>query len=178
MAETLGIREYSRKRGCSPAAVRKAIKTGRLARAVSLTPAGLPRIDPDIAAAEWELSTDQAQQRGAAQGQLFGDGRSRAVRGSIAGATFTTHRALREQANARLAELDLEERRGNLVSRQEVTAEAWETGRKVRDRLRAIGARVAGPLSSMRTPPECQELVDREIDLALEELKKLGLDRE
>jgi hypothetical protein len=57
MATPISIRAYGRHRGVSDAAVRKAIKTGRI------TPEPDGKIDPDKADAEWETNTDVAQQR-------------------------------------------------------------------------------------------------------------------
>ncbi|HGG60421.1 MAG TPA: elements of external origin, partial [Gammaproteobacteria bacterium] len=53
----ISIRAYARHRGVSDAAVRKAIKTGRI------TPEPDGTIDPQKADAEWAANTDSAQQR-------------------------------------------------------------------------------------------------------------------
>ncbi len=57
----ISIRAYGRHRGVSDAAVRKAIKAGRI------TPEADGTIDPEKADAEWGRNTDVAQQRGARQ---------------------------------------------------------------------------------------------------------------
>lgn len=53
----MSIRAYARRRGISDAAVRKAIKTGRI------TPLADGTINPERADLEWELATDKSQQR-------------------------------------------------------------------------------------------------------------------
>ena len=53
----LSIRAYARHRGVSDAAVRKAIKTGRISQEADGT------VDPAKADAQWGRNTDQAQQR-------------------------------------------------------------------------------------------------------------------
>lgn len=53
----MGIREYSRHRGCALSAVQKAITTGRISKGED------GRIDSDLADAAWAAHTDRAKQR-------------------------------------------------------------------------------------------------------------------
>jgi len=177
MARTLGVREYAKHReaqgltGTTHAAVRKAIEKGRLSRSVTKDAKGWPRIDPVIADDEWEGSTDPAQQRpGPAQRELFADARKKDVRDSEEGITYTRARAVREGLNARIAELDLRERMGSLVDVAQVKAEAFDVGRKIREGLLGLPARLGPVVAGMNDPRACESLLQREIDEVLREL--------
>lgn len=171
MGRTLGVREYAKHRGVTHAAVRKAIATGRLSRSVTKAANGWPRIDPDVADAEWEAATDPAQQRGAAaQTELFPDGRKKETRASPDGLAFTRARAVRENVNARIAELDLRERMGQLVDVAQVKADAFDVGRKARDAFQGIGSRLGPTLAGLEDSRACEVLLQNEVDGILLEL--------
>ncbi len=57
---------YAKHRGCTHGAVRKAILSGRLKKALVTDAAGKVSIDPVIADSEWQSNTSPAMQRGAA----------------------------------------------------------------------------------------------------------------
>ncbi len=59
----LGIRAYARHRGVSPAAVRKARDTGRIAAAFVKSGGRKKLIDVEVADRLWDANTDAAQQR-------------------------------------------------------------------------------------------------------------------
>ena len=59
----LGVRAYARHRGVSPAAVRKAIATGRIAAALVVSPGGRRELDAEAADRLWNANTDAAQVR-------------------------------------------------------------------------------------------------------------------
>jgi hypothetical protein len=59
----MSLSAYGRRRGCSHEAVRRAIKSGRLDRSVTIDHKGHPKInDPDLADREWAAHTSEAQQ--------------------------------------------------------------------------------------------------------------------
>lgn len=176
MTQLLGIRAYARRRGVSHTAVRKAIETGRLSRAVVREDGKPPRIDGDVADLEWRAQTDQAQQREPnGQPSLFPDGRTRGQRGSEEGLSFARVRAVREGINAQLAQIELDRERGRLVEREDVRAEAFETARRVRDRLLGVPVRLGPVVASKTDPTECELLIRTEIDAALDELSSREL---
>jgi len=71
---------------------------------------------------------------------------------------------------ADLLELDLSERSGTLVKKDAVTAQEFSTGRRVRDGLRNIGARVGGLCAAERDPATCARMIDQEVQRCLEGL--------
>ena len=111
--------------GKSPAAVVKAIGSGRLVEAVSLGPQGHPLIDPEAGRAEWARNTR--------------------ARVTDAGETVTAWRearARREAALASLAEDELRKGRGELVEAAGVERRLVETFSQCRTKLMGIPSRL------------------------------------
>lgn len=169
MKEQLSFRAYAKRRGVSHTAVQKAVKTGRLRRAL-LTVGSRVLVDPAIADREWSASTDPMQQRDEAarsggaprgtrpanagrprQGGLYGKDTLEAAadgEGETAepkGPNLTRLRAFDMSFRAQLTKLELEERTGQLVRASAVTAEAFRLGRSFRDAMRGV-ARLAVPI--------------------------------
>lgn len=68
---------------------------------------------------------------------------------ALAPPTFSDARTQREQAQAGLAELNLETRAGRLVNRAAVEAAAFEAGKILRERILAVPVRLAGEIVTM-----------------------------
>src|SRR5688572_12278363 len=94
---------YAQHRGCSPAYVSKLIKIGKLA-APALMPDG--KINVILADQMLGAATETAQP-------------SLPTEGGAGGSNYSTARAGREQAEAELARLKLQEKRGEVLSRSE-----------------------------------------------------------
>ncbi len=76
------------------------------------------------------------------------------------GVSFTKARTAREAANARLAQIDLEERLGRLLDKREVEDVFFTLSTIVRDELMGQGARLAGDLVGMTEPGEIVAKID------------------
>jgi len=118
---------YSRHRGVSRSAVAKAVAGGRIVLIDG-------RIDPIIADAQWKTNT-----------RARSDVRSRGDTeqpDTPTGGSYGTARARRELAEAALAEMQLAEKRGELINRAGVEM-AIETGfRQIRDCVMAAPDRM------------------------------------
>ena len=171
MTQLLGIRAYARRRGVSHTAVGKAIRSGRLSRSVVREPGKPPKVDAELADEEWRDATDPAQQREPnGQALMYGGERKRKAEPTDEGLSFARVRTVREGINAQLAQLELDRERGRLVDRDDVRAQAFESARRVRDRLLGVPVRL-GPVVAGRTDPtECEKLIRAELDVALQEL--------
>lgn len=175
--ELISQREYARRRGVSPNAVNKAVKAGR----ISLVNG---KIDPYQADRDWIRTTDQSRPRNRITG------RPKASRESTAPSTpmdldgqgekddgsngsrpnYAIARAKREEAQAQLAELELEHRRGELLRVKEVRAAAYTTARQARDQLIALPDRVSAILAGVADPTEIHRILEDEIDRICKEL--------
>jgi hypothetical protein len=170
--ETVSVTEYSRRRGVSHEAVRKAVKVGRLSKSVVFGPTGKARLIPDIADQEWIANTDSAQQRVPA----VPPPRPVAPDPEVAApeqktATFQQARTMREAYMARLAKLEFDEKAGQLVRADAVKNEAFKVARVVRDSLLNIPDRVAAELANETNQFKVHQRLTQEIRRALEDMR-------
>jgi hypothetical protein len=119
--DLVSLRAYAERRGVSLAAVRSAVTSGRIARAMRRNEAGkILGIDPEQADALWKQHTDPAQaERKTAPKSPADD--------------YYNHRSERERINAELALLELEQKQGKLVEAAAVELEVAAMLRQVRD---------------------------------------------
>ena len=88
----------------------------------------------------------------------------------VGGEQYALHRARLAKSRADQAELETDRLKGVLIPAHEVEA-AWGALVSVcRQRLRAIGAKVAPRLKVLKNDAEYKEAIDTEVDLALDEL--------
>jgi hypothetical protein len=152
----LGLREYARQRGTSLSTVQKAISSGR----ISTLPNGM--IDSDVADREWRENTEP-RPKGSTKRQQYDEG-------EVSGATqYTKARAVREHFLARLAQLEFQERTGELVRASEVKIAAFNHSRMLRDRILAVPDRVASIVASESDAAKCHSILAEELRKALNE---------
>ncbi len=165
MAKLVSLREFARQQGVSLKAVQKAINSGRIRLE---TRGGKKGLDPEVAALEWEESTDPAKQRkeDASPSQS-----------SAASRVYADSRAAKESYAARMAELDYKEKAGSLASVDKVKLGAFQTARIVRDGLQGMSARISGKLAAESDPVKVQIILDEEINRALMELVREGREK-
>lgn len=180
----LSIRGYARHRGVSHTAVRKALATGRITGASDGT------IDPVVADEQWASSTNLSKPRNSVIGS---PGRSRPVarppasrsenslgddsqRVPAAGtasrlaASYADSRAAREAYLARLAKLEFEQRSGKLVDADDVRAQVFALGRRMRDAILAMPDRLAPVLVGQSEAAVIHKLLSDDIIACLAEL--------
>lgn len=168
----VSLTEYSRRRGVSHEAVRKAVKVGRLSKSVVFGPTGKARLIPEIADQEWVANTDSAQQRVPAvppprQPAPDPDPGPPEQRT----ATFQQARTMREAYMARLAKLEFDEKAGQLVRADAVKNEAFKVARVVRDSLLNIPDRIAAELANETNQFKVHQRLTHEIRRALEDMR-------
>ena len=155
--------EYAKHRKCSPAAVTKALKAGRIILIDG-------KIDPVIADAQWRANS-RARVSGA-QGHAapsastdtpLVDASAPARAGADqGGGDYWAARGRREAAEAELSELELGEKRGDLVRKADVERAAFEMARALRDGLANCSRRLGATLAVMTAPDECAAAIERE----------------
>lgn len=151
----LSIRAYARHRGVSDAAVRKAIKTGR----ITLEPDGT--VDPAKADAQWNRNTDTAQHRAkprpvpneAIQAVRETVGEPAAPGGlgtgiSTGGTTFLQARTANEILKAQSNKVRLARLKGELVDRSQAIAHVFKLARAERDAWLNWPARISAPMAA------------------------------
>jgi hypothetical protein len=187
----MGIREYSRHRGCSHPAVIKAIKDGRLASALRTDARGKQVIDQAAADLEWSLTTDPAQQREKdeqrkadpkptpTEKQLLIDGSVEDVvppkddsdqLASRARLTFSVQRSRGAAAKAEMLELQVQERRGDLINRMRVQDEAFRQATKLREAIMRVAVSEKHKLAAIKDPEKIQARLEAALRTALRSL--------
>lgn len=157
----VSIRAYARQRGVSHVAVLRAAKTGRIPREPDGT------IDPVMADAAWERSTDPARtkprpDRAAGKLKPVAEAATGSVRETLkeqglpsggpfdkgSGVSFVQARTAHEIAKAHLARLRLQRMKGELVDRARAAALVFRLAREERDTWSNWPARVAALMAA------------------------------
>lgn len=130
------------------------------------------KVDPEVADIQWAEKTDAVQQARGARG-----GHAPRAGASVAAAALPADREgyfatkeRRERAEADLAELELRERRGELVKKSDVEREIFAVQRALRDRLAGIPDRIAPMLAAEADVTRCHAIVAAELRAALGEV--------
>lgn len=108
---------------------------------------------------------------GDAAGALIGSGVGEA-------SEYLAARARREAAEASIAEMKEAEMRGKYLVKADVDAAFFEVARALRDGLTNCARRLASDVASQGTPEACEELIEREHRVLLENMctrLKVGL---
>jgi len=90
----------------------------------------------------------------------------------VAVAAYNESRARREAANAEMAELERDERRGLLISADQVRNEAFMAARATRNILQAIPARLSAILAGETDAKKVYRLLESAIDDACRALSE------
>jgi hypothetical protein len=146
----MSIRAYGRHRGVSDAAVRKAIKAGRIQLELDGT------IDAGKADAAWQINTDAAQQRGPAQVKPVPDAALDAVRDTLkengapssGGTTYMQARTANEVLKAQTNRVRLQKLKGELIDRSKVMGHVFKLGRQERDAWLNWPARISAQMAA------------------------------
>lgn len=152
---------YARHRGVSPAAVRKALETGRIALDADGT------IDPVKADHDWEKNTDETRAKGGTQRRVPLEAMA-SVEATLAeeglepegGVTLTDAKTAHEIVKTHLARLRLAKMRGELVDKRRATDLIFAKARAERDVWLQWPARVAAIMASeLGVDPHLMETV-------------------
>ena len=169
----ISIRAYGRHRGVSDAAVRKAIKTGRI------TPEPDGTIDPQKADAQWTANTDTSQQRKRSARRAVpveAVNTVREVTGEAAlppgGTTLLQARTANEVLKAQTAKVRLARLKGELIDRAKALAHVFKLARAERDAWLNWPARVSSQMAAELSVDAhaLHVLLEREVHRHLEEL--------
>jgi hypothetical protein len=153
----LKLADYAAQVGVVPQAVRKAIADGRIKRGAKRDGRGWV-IDPAIANEEWGKNTAPQYRQGAAikagrqrqmaggQGSL-GEHQRQGQAAATAMPSMAQGQAIKTAYQAKLLQLEFEERSGKLVSAEEMNRVRFESGRRVRDAVLRIGPQMIGEIA-------------------------------
>lgn len=149
----MSIRAYARHRGVAHNAVRKAIQAGRIQREKDGT------IEVTQADADWEKNTNPLKRSNGiatrdevTSDEVTSDGatRGRAMSSRVSGTTngLVQARTAHEIAKAHLARQRLQEKKGELISKDLVKAQVFRFGRQIRDAWMTWPSRVSAQMAA------------------------------
>lgn len=182
MTTPVSTYKFAQLAGCTREMVEKAINMGHLEDAVSRTPEGYVRIDPELGRRNWARnwaetgnSTPRLKEflKGALETPHSGSGESRAAgvaRPTWGKLSVSEARRIKEEAKAKDAQLDLEQRMGTLVHIDDVRAAQFEMGRVIRTSFETLSSTLAPELGLTHAQ---QVGLDRAIAKRLESLSEL-----
>lgn len=160
MVDLISKAEYARRRGCDPAAVTRAVQKGWITEIDG-------KIDPVVADVQWAANArSRADSRPATAigAQLAGIAPpASAPSTGPTEATYFASRARREEAEAKLAELKLQEQQGQLVRVDQVRGEAAKLGASLRESLLQIPLRVGAVYFAAESAQEIERHLDAEL---------------
>lgn len=172
----ISIRAYARLRGVSDAAVRKAIKTGRV------TPEADGTINAARADTQWHKQTDPSQRRApSSERAVPADAVNsiRSVQGEpplpSTGTTFLQARTANEVLKAQTSKLRLAQLKDELIDRAQAIAHVFSLARTERDAWLNWPARISAQLAAELNSDAhtLHVLLEREVRRHLEELGTL-----
>lgn len=141
------VAAFARQMGISPQAVRKAISEGRLKDSVQREGRSW-LVDDQLAAAEWDRNTAPQFQRGRMAERQQAQAvvpPSAGLQGKIPSQSQAA--AVRTWYQAKLLELDLKQRNGELVPAADMQRVRFESGRRVRDAVLRLGQQMIGDIA-------------------------------
>ena len=169
MAELITQAEYARRRDVSRQYIHRLVTQGKIPTDE------LKRIDPDVADAVLAQLADPARRLNDMPDDTDGipaesyEGEAPAEPAGNGHTSFAKFRSAREAYQAKLAQLDYEERAGKLVKKEEVEREAYDAARLIRDRFLAVPQEIAGTLVGMTDEKEIIQYLRGKIRDALME---------
>lgn len=168
--ELITMSEYGRRRGCTEAAVRRAVRDGRITLIDG-------RVDPVAADAQWARNTRvRAGSRPADDVNLRAGSAPPAPAGGQGAAAdppvedYYLVKSRRERAEADLAELKLAELRGELVRVGDVRAAYAKRAAGLREAILQLPARLAAQLAAEADQAKCHDLLQAELHGILAQL--------
>lgn len=171
--------EFARLKGVSPTAVKKAIDTGRLVNSLVYGLGKKAKLDPVIAAQEWEKNTDHSRRTVGEDirppkenlEKIFEKADEEAKQERVS-SPLNGSRAVREAYMARLAKISYEQKIGKLIDAEEVKSAGFKLGRTIREGLLNIPDRLSSELAGVTDPAKIHIMLTQEITKALEVLSR------
>jgi hypothetical protein len=161
MSKFISQAEYARQKDVSRQYINKLVQAGRIPTDEK------KRIDPDIADAVLVQDADPARRLNDPEYESESIIEQDSDVGSSVSATghtpFAKFRSAREAYQAKLAQLDYEERAGQLLKKAEVERETFDVARQLRDRFLSLPQELSGTLVSLTDEKEIKKYLRAKI---------------
>ena len=178
--EKISQREYAKRLGISNEAVSKAIREGKIDKGWDREEEKIivPYANKEWGALHMKTNVSQLlQQEVGEEAQV--DGQSPARKGGLTltnESSFADAKRVREIIHAQLAALDLKERKGELVRKDEVYKQLYAFGQQVRLAVMATPDRGIDAILASKTRAEAYQILSGALQEALEELANVEFD--
>lgn len=173
-AVSLSTIEFGKKVGVTKQRILKAIEDGVLSTSVSKSKHGdgfRYSIDEEKGLKEWADNIDPTKQR---DPEKAAETKELSKKGEGSASNYQKAKAMKEFYNAKLAELEFQEKAGKLVSSARVKAESFKIGRRVRDSIMGVPERVAAEVAAMDEPRLISIYLKEQLAAALKDLEDLN----
>lgn len=175
--ELISQADFAKAIKVSRARVGQAIKTGvlsqSLVKAKSKSGADKIKINLELGLKEWANNIDQSKQRDNSK-QLETAQMQQTGKSEVGQSNYQKAKGVKEFYQAKIAEIDYQERAGKLVPVNKIKAEAFKMARNLRDTLMAIPEKTSAELVHMNDAREIQIYLKNIIADALRGLDDLN----
>jgi hypothetical protein len=184
MRELLSLRGYAKHRGCTLSAVQKAIEKGRITTVADGN--GNTKIDPGVADIQWAQNTNALQQE---RGGLLQFEKSQAllaahaadqlplanekqvgVQTSVQTPGLSAEKAGTEAVRRKLLEIQLAQKRGELVSVEDVSRAMANKLKAAQEYLNSMADRLAPLLAAETNVDEVDRMLREELRRAMNQI--------
>lgn len=187
MQEIISIREFARRVGVSDAAIRKAISSGRISKAVGRNPAnGRPTVDYAMASEEWAASGGGAHStnytptavsqtiRAAGNTDAANLGGAQAKSQPADAVTMVAAKKAQAVYIAKIKELEYRKMAGILVEKDQVYKALFAFGQELRNNLLNIPDRIMPDIRAAVTDSEAHAMLYEAIANELDKLSEMA----
>lgn len=188
--ERISLREYGRRIGCSDTAIRKAIRAEKIVKGRVFDKDGKPWIIPSIANAEWAKNYDPSYARETQSGgppivaasvverdpveEVEDSAPGKQIRQpAVADTSLAAARRAAAVYKAKLLELEMKEKQGKLIDKDQVYKSLFAAGQEVRNALQAIPDRIIDNVLAATSRNEAHKIMFDALADALESLTEI-----
>lgn len=186
--EKLSIRQFAKLVGVSDVAVGKAIKTGKIVKAIDWSNPKRPKIDPILAVKEWGRNADPSSGRSdkitdtmevipkgkkVSPTEKYEVVRETEPHPAQGGRSITEIKRQTAEVKLRLAAVELKQKQGQLVDKDLVYRSLFAAGQEMRTAMQSIPDRCIDNIMAAQDRNEAHTILYNEITYALERLTEI-----
>lgn len=186
--EKLSIRQFAKLVGVSDVAVGKAIKTGKIVKAIDWSNPKRPKIDPILAVKEWGRNADPSSGRSdkitdtmevipkgkkVSPTEKYEVVRETEPHPAQGGRSITEIKRQTAEVKLRLAAVELKQKQGQLVDKDLVYRSLFAAGQEMRTAMQSIPDRCIDNIMAAQDRNEAHTILYNEITYALERLSEI-----
>jgi hypothetical protein len=186
--EKLSIRQFAKLVGVSDVAVGKAIKTGKIVKAIDWSNPKRPKIDPILAVKEWGRNADPSSGRSdkitdtmevrpkgkkESPTEQYEVVRETEPHPANGGRSITEIKRQTAEVKLRLAAVELKQKQGQLVDKDLVYRSLFAAGQEMRTAMQSIPDRCIDNIMAAQDRNEAHTILYNEITYALERLTEI-----